>query len=117
MPRLERTITDTVRELMAALPEVEEVVAHGAPTLRVRGKIFAAYTINHHGDGRVALNLVAPPGAQAVFVKMRPRVYFVPPYVGPRGWLGVELDKGLGWTTVREHVVEAYEKVAPAELV
>src|SRR6185312_6025852 len=43
--------------------------------------------------------------------------YFVPPYVGPRGWLGIELDKGLGWETVREHVRDAYEMVAPSELV
>ena len=97
MARTGRTISDVVREIMASLPEVEEFVSHGSPTFRVRGKIFATYTINHHGDGRVALNLVAPPGAQAAFVKMRPKAYFVPPYVGPRGWLGVELDKGLGW--------------------
>ena len=80
-------------------------------------KCLRTYTINHHGDGRVALNLMAPPGAQAAFVKMRPRVYFVPPYVGPSGWLGIELDKGLGWSTVCEHVREAYAMVAPAELV
>ena len=118
MPKRERTISDTVREIMAALPEVEEFESHGLPTFRVRGrKVFATYTINHHGDGRVALNLMAPPGAQAAFVKMRPRVYFVPPYVGPSGWLGIELDKGLGWSTVGEHVREAYAMVAPAELV
>ncbi len=44
-------------------------------------------------------------------------MYFVPPYVGPSGWLGIELDKGLGWSTVCEHVREAYAMVAPAELV
>jgi len=112
-----RTISDVVREIMAALPEVEEFVSHGLPMFRVRGKAFAVYTINHHGDGRVALKLAAPPGAQAAFVKLRPRVYFVPAYFGSRGWLGVELDKGLGWSTVCEHVREAYAKVAPAELV
>jgi predicted DNA-binding protein (MmcQ/YjbR family) len=118
MARAQRTISDTVREIMAALPEVEEFVSHGLPTFRVRGrKVFATYTINLHGDGRVALNLMAPPGAQAAFVTMRPQVYFVPPYVGPSGWLGVELDKGLGWSTVCEHVREAYALVAPAELV
>lgn len=112
-----RTITDVVREIMAALPEVEEFLSHGSPTFRVRGrKVFATYTINHHGDGRVALNLMAPAGAQAAFVAMRPRVYFVPPYVGPSGWLGIELDKGLAWSTVCEHVREAYALVAPAEL-
>jgi predicted DNA-binding protein (MmcQ/YjbR family) len=116
MAKAERTISDVVRQIIAALPEAEEFESHGLPTFRVRGKVFATYTINHHGDGRVALNLVAPPGAQAAFVKMRPGVYFVPPYVGPRGWLGVQLDKGLGWDEVCEHVREAYEKVAPAEL-
>ena len=114
-----RTISDVVREIMAALPDVEEFLSHGLPTFRVRGpkgKVFATYTINHHGDGRVALNVMAPPGAQAAFVKLRPQVYFVPPYVGPGGWLGIQLDKGLGWSTVCEHVREAYKMVAPAEL-
>jgi hypothetical protein len=117
MPTRQRTISDVVRDMMAALPEVEEFMSHGAPTFRVRGKVFATYTINHHGDGRVALNLAAPAGAQAAFVRMRPDVYFVPAYVGPRGWLGVQLDKGLGWGSVYEHVREAYAKVAPAALV
>ena len=116
MARTERTISDAVREIMASLPETEEFVSHGSPTFRVCGKVFATYTINHHGDGRVALNLVAPPGAQAAFTKIEPKAYFVPPYVGPKGWLGVELDKGLGWDTVCEHVRGAYEVVAPPEL-
>jgi predicted DNA-binding protein (MmcQ/YjbR family) len=117
MAKAQRTISDAVRDIMAGLPETEEFVSHGSPTFRVRGKLFAAYTINHHGDGRVALTLIAPTGAQAVFTKMRPAVYFVPPYVGPRGWLGVELDKGLGWDTIAAHVREAYEMAAPAALV
>jgi predicted DNA-binding protein (MmcQ/YjbR family) len=118
MPKRDRTISDVVREIMAALPDVEEFVSHGQPTFRPRGrKVFATYTINHHGDGRVALNLKAPRGAQAAFVKMRPSVYIVPPYVGPSGWLGIELDKGLSWSTVCEHVREAYALVAPADLV
>jgi hypothetical protein len=71
MARTGRTISDVVREIMASLPETEEFVSHGALTFRVRGKFFASYTINHHGDGRVALNLMAPPGAQAAFTKMR----------------------------------------------
>ncbi len=66
-----RTISDVVREIMASLPETEEFVSHGSSTFRVRGKVFATYTINHHGDGRVALNLMAPPGAQAALVKGR----------------------------------------------
>jgi predicted DNA-binding protein (MmcQ/YjbR family) len=111
-----RTITDVVRDLMAALPGVEEIVSHGSLADRVRGKVFATYTINHHGDGRVALNLRAPRGAQAAFTRMQPKFYFVPQYVGPRGWLGVELDRGLGWDTVYEHVREAFAMTAPTGL-
>ncbi|MCY2965105.1 MAG: MmcQ/YjbR family DNA-binding protein [Planctomycetota bacterium] len=102
---------------MASLPEAEEFVSHGSAAFRVRGKLFATYTINHHGDGRVALNLIAPPGVQATFVEMRPKVYFIPPYVGPKGWLGVELEQGLDWQSVCEHVQVAYEVVAPPLLV
>jgi predicted DNA-binding protein (MmcQ/YjbR family) len=116
MPKSQRTITDVVREIITALPEVEEFTTHGSLAFRVRGRIFATYSINHHGDGRVALNLVAPRGAQAAFVKLWPRIYFVPQYVGPRGWLGVQLDQGLDWPTVCEHVRDAYELVAPAAL-
>jgi predicted DNA-binding protein (MmcQ/YjbR family) len=117
MAQTQRTISDVVRKIVASFPETEEFISHGSSTFRVRGKIFATYTINHHGDGRVALNLMAPRGAQAAFVRLQPKVYFVPPYVGPKGWLGVELDKGLDWKTVREHVRDAYEAVAPSELV
>jgi predicted DNA-binding protein (MmcQ/YjbR family) len=117
MARTERTISDAVRDIMASLPETEEFVSHGSPTFRIRGRVFASYTINHHGDGRVALVLMGPRGAQAAFTKVNPDAYFVPPYVGPKGWLGVELDKGLGWETIREHARDAYEMVAPAELV
>jgi predicted DNA-binding protein (MmcQ/YjbR family) len=117
MPKAQRTISDVVRDIMASFPETEEFLSHGSPTFRVRGKIFAGYTINHHGDGRVALILIAPRGAQAAFTRMNPGAYFVPPYVGPKGWLGIELDKGLGWQTVYEHVRDAYEMVAPSTLV
>jgi predicted DNA-binding protein (MmcQ/YjbR family) len=116
MAKKQRTISDAVRDIMSRLPEAEEFVSHGSPTFRVRGRIFAAYTINHHGDGRVALTLIAPAGAQSVFTTMRPEAYFVPPYVGPKGWLGVKLDKGLDWDTIAEHVREAYEVVAPEAL-
>jgi predicted DNA-binding protein (MmcQ/YjbR family) len=105
-----------VREIMGSFPETEEVLSHGSPSFRVRGKTFATYTINHHGDGRVALNLDAPPGAQQLYTEMEPEFYFVPPYVGPRGWLGVELNTGISWKTVAVRVREAYEKAAPASL-
>jgi predicted DNA-binding protein (MmcQ/YjbR family) len=111
-----KNISDAVREVCLSLPESEEVVSHGSPDFRVRGKTFATYVVNHHGDGRIALWLSAPPGAQQFHVERSPKHYFVPPYVGPRGWLGVQLDKGLDWKRIAERVNEAYKNVAPKKL-
>lgn len=112
-----RTISDAVREVCLSFPEAEEVPSHGQPNFRIRGgKTFAMYTVNHHGDGRIALWLSSPPGAQEIHTKGEPKYFFVPPYVGPKGWLGVHLDKGLSWKRIAVLVREAYEKVAPPKL-
>jgi hypothetical protein len=112
-----KDINEAVREVCLSFPEAEEFLSHGSPNFRVRGKTFATYVINHHGDGRVALWLNAPNGSQDHHVKTEPKHFFVPPYVGPRGWLGVNLDKGISWKRVAALVREAYEKVAPRALV
>ena len=111
-----RDLNQAVREVCLWLPESEEFLSHGSPNFRVRGKTFATFSVNHHGDGRVALWLNAPAGSQEQHVRNEPEHFFVPPYVGPRGWLGVMLDRGLAWMRIAALVREAYEKVAPAEL-
>ena len=111
-----RTIPEVVRELCLGLPETEEVKSHGQPNFRGRGKTFATFTVNHHGDGRVALNVAAPAGAQQLHVEIEPEYYFVPPYVGPKGWLGIELNKGLAWSSIARHVHTAWCQVVPTEL-
>jgi hypothetical protein len=111
-----RDIYQAVRETCLWLPEAEEFVSHGSPNFRVRGKTFATYVVNHHGDGRVALWLNAAPGSQELRVRAEPAHFFVPPYVGPRGWLGVILDRGIDWNRIAALVREGYEKVAPADL-
>jgi predicted DNA-binding protein (MmcQ/YjbR family) len=111
-----RNVAQAVREICLSFPEAQEVVSHGFPDFRVRGKTFASYVVNHHGDGRVSLWLNAPTGAQDHYSKSEPRHFFVPPYVGPRGWLGVHLNKGLSWQRVASLVRQAYEKVAPPAL-
>ena len=64
-----KDISQAVREVCLSFPETEEFVSHGSPNFRVRkGKIFATYVVNHHGDGRIALWLNAPDGAQAHYV-------------------------------------------------
>jgi predicted DNA-binding protein (MmcQ/YjbR family) len=116
MPARKKTISDAVREVCLSFPEAEEGSAHGSPHYAVRGKTFAMYTINHHGDGRISLWLNSPPGAQEIHVKGEPKHFFVPPYVGSRGWLGVQLNKGLSWKRIAVLVREAYEKVAHPKL-
>lgn len=112
-----KDINEAVREVCLSFPQAEEFISHGAPNFRVhKGKIFAVYAVNTHGDGRIALWLNMPPGAQAIYVEVEPNCYFVPPYVGPRGWLGVQLDKGLSWTRIASLVREAYEHTAPTKL-
>ncbi len=111
-----KDIHQTVRELCLWLPEAEEFSSHGSPNFRVGGKTFATYVVNHHGDGRVALWLPAPGGMQDLNVRTAPEHFFVPPYVGPRGWLGVRLDRGLDLRRVAQLVREAYLHVAPRRL-
>jgi predicted DNA-binding protein (MmcQ/YjbR family) len=112
-----RDINQVVREVCLAFPEAEEYLSHGSPNFRVRGKTFATYVVNHHGDGRIALWLNAPEGAQEHHTSGEPKHFFVPPYVGPRGWLGVHLNSGLAWKRIATHVRQAYERVAPPALV
>jgi hypothetical protein len=106
-----------VRRLCLAFPETEEIVSHGSPNFRVRGgKIFASYAVDHHGDGRIALWLNVPEGVQGELVRAQPKQFFVPPYVGPRGWLGVRLDARIAWKRLGELVRLAYVRVAPPRL-
>ena len=113
----ERTL-ERLRELCLALPETSERPSHGAPTFFVRGKrSFLMVVTNHHRDGRFAIWCAAPDGVQAMLVEADPERFFVPPYVGHRGWLGVRLDRGLDWNELAEIVEDAYAEIAPAKLV
>ena len=111
-----KNINDAVREICLSFPETDEKPSRGSPDFRVRGKVFATYAVNHHGDGNLALWLHSPAGAQDLHVTGEPDFYFVPPYVGPRGWLGVQLDRGNDWFSIATRVREAYANVAPPEL-
>ncbi len=106
-----------IRQLCLAFPQTEELLSHGMPNYRIRGgKVFVMYSINHHGDGRIALWLCTPAGMQDTYVGDDPKHFFVPPYVGSHGWLGVRLDLGLPWKRVAELVRIAYEHKAPRKL-
>jgi hypothetical protein len=107
-----------VRKLCLALPETSERLSHGAPTFFIRGKrSFLMVLTNHHGDGRFAIWCAAPEGMQKMLVDADPGRFFVPPYVGHRGWLGMRLDRGMNWDELAGIVEDAYAEVAPAKLV
>ena len=107
-----------LRKLCLALPEAHEVEAWGEPTFRVRNKLFAMYAHanNHHGGGRSGVWIKAAPGNQDLMVRTAPDRFFVPPYVGPSGWIGVWLDRGVDWDELRELLRDAYGLTAPKKL-
>jgi len=97
-----------LRKLCLALPETSEGLNHGRPCFVVSDKTFVMFLDNHHQDGRVAIWCKAPPGAQTMIVESDPERYFVPPYVGSRGWIGARLDGKPDWSAVAALVGESY---------
>jgi predicted DNA-binding protein (MmcQ/YjbR family) len=117
-----RTIPQAVRELCLAFPGVEEFESHGSPNFRARdgarkGKVFAIFALNHHGDGHVALWLNTPALEQSRLISSAPKHLFKPQYVGPSGWIGVELNRGFGWKRAAELIYMAYVNSSPPKLV
>jgi hypothetical protein len=108
---------NALRQLCLALPETTERLSHGEPTWFVRGKKTFVMYANHHHDDRLAFWCAAPPGAQDVLVPSEPERFFIPPYVGHRGWLGVWLDVPVDWEEIADLVADAYSTVAPRRLV
>jgi len=111
---MSKKITDQLRAICLALPEATEKEAWGDPTFRVNDKIFA---MEKRGDGRVSVWLKAPDGFQQMIVGADPDTYFVPPYVGNKGWIGVRLDKRPDWAEVAKLIARSYRLVAPKRLV
>lgn len=104
---------DRLRAICLALPEAVEKEAWGDPTFRVRDRIFA---MEKRGDGCISLWCKAPPGSQMVLVGADPERFFVPPYVGSKGWVGVRLDSKPDWDEVAVLVERSYRLIAPKRL-
>ena len=109
------------KRLVALCQGLPEAVAERAGVqhlaFKVRKKIFAYYVYDHHGDGRIALLCKAPPGEQSQLVEEDPERYFVPPYVGSRGWVGLRLDSPrVDWRAVKNLLSVAYVLTAPDKL-
>jgi hypothetical protein len=97
-----------LRKICLALPDVVEKEAWGEPTFRVRGRMFAMYDNNHHDAGRIAVWCKAPLGFQSMMVAEAPERFFVPPYVGANGWVGVRLDLDVDWKEIAGVVQQAH---------
>jgi hypothetical protein len=113
------TLTERLRAICLALPEVTERPSHGAPTWFVRGKksFVTLWPDGHHDDDFPHLWCAAPPGAQAALTASDPGVFFRPPYVGGRGWIGVRLDvAGTDWQEIAGLCEDAYRVIAPPRL-
>jgi len=108
---------ERLRQICLTLPEATERLSHGEPTWFVQGKrVFVMYA-DHHHDDRLAFWCAAPAGVQEALVGSEPERFFVPPYVGGRGWLGVWLDVPVDWEDVEGLVADAYRMVAPERLI
>lgn len=105
---------DRLRRICLALPESEERETWEIATFRVRGKIFAMEAGG--ADGRPAVWFKAPPGSQQVLVGSDEDRFFIPPYVGPKGWVGMTLDRRPDWAEVELLIRRSYRLIAPRKL-
>jgi hypothetical protein len=107
---------ERLRRLCLALPEATERESHGERAWFVRDRKLFVTFVDHHHDDRVGFWCAAPPGDQRALVASDPERFFVPPYVGHRGWLGVYLDVPVDWGQIADIVTDAYRVVAPKRL-
>ena len=103
-----------LRKIIGAWPETDERISHGAPTFWGGRKTFASFQDNHHGDGRTAIWVKSSHEAQADLVASDPDMFFVPPYLGPSGWVGIRVDRDVDWGRIEDLLEEGYRSVAPA---
>ena len=111
-PRLGR-----LTAIALALPETSRNVMGSHAQFLVRKKTFAYFLDNHHGDGIVALCCKVLPGDNAALVAADPGRFYLPAYLGPKGWVAVRLDtRRVDWDEVGELLVGSYQLVAPKRL-
>jgi predicted DNA-binding protein (MmcQ/YjbR family) len=102
-----------LREICLALPEAVEKPfgGHTAPAFRVRDKMFVGC-----GERDFVVTMKGAPGAQEVLVGADPTRFFVPPYVGSKGWIGIRLHGEVDWGMVEDLIRESYRMIAPKTL-
>jgi hypothetical protein len=108
---------ERLRAICLGFPGAEEKLSHGAPSFHVKGKMFVTFVDDHHGDGVLAAWCKATPEEQRRLVASAPDRFFVPPYVGVRGWVGVLVSHPeTDWIGLALIVEEGWVSVAPRRL-
>lgn len=107
-----------VRQAALELPETEERLSHGQPTFFVAGKQFAQFRANHHGDNRTVVCVrTSSLDEQAMLLEADPRTYSKPAYLGPSGWISINLaDETVDWDHVADRIAASWELAAPRRL-
>ncbi|OYY67164.1 MmcQ/YjbR family DNA-binding protein [Sphingomonas sp. 28-62-11] len=108
-----------VRAICLALPEADERLSHGSPGFFItKGKFFAYFWHNHHDDGITAVHTKTSGfEEQAMLIEMDPDFYFIPPYLGPSGWIGMRLDlDDTDWDRVADRITVSWTLIAPKRL-
>ncbi len=104
-------------KICRALPEVTRCYNGQHASFLIRKKTFAYFLNDHHGDGIVAVACKVLPGDNDALAGAQPRRFFLPAYIGPKGWVGLRLDLGeIDWDEVSEFVRGSYQLVAPKRL-
>jgi hypothetical protein len=101
-----------VRDICLALPDTSEKLSHGEAAFFHKKRSFLNTDTYHHGSEHYAVWVAAPMGSQDTLVRSDPEHFFVPPYVGYRGWVGATLDNDPDWDQVERVVRDGYDDVA-----
>lgn len=110
-------VLTAVSRICLALPEASRELAGDHAIFRVRKRAFAYYLDNHHGDGILAIACKTALGEHEELARQDPERYYVPAYIGPRGWVALRLDRGeVDWEEVADLVAASYRLVAPKKL-
>lgn len=109
---------DKVREAALDLPETSERLSHGQPTFFAAGKQFAQFRDNHHGDGKTVVCVrTSGPDEQAMLIEADPATYSLPAYLGPSGWVSINLaGEAVDWTHAADRIARSWELAAPRRL-
>ena len=104
-------------KICLALPEATRQDMGSHASFLVRKKTFAYFLNNHHDDGIVSVACKVLHGDNAALVTAQPNRFYLPAYIGPRGWIALHLDCGeTDWEEVRELILGSYRLVAPKRL-